>query len=102
MYDFSDEEPTSSFPNSYYGDFSEILETVKHAIQERNNHPSSLELLHGYHRVDPKRGSERFCFVTQGYGISSNTSMSVKLIGLTMLIILKLRYANINDIFTVF
>ena len=56
MYDFSDEEPTSSFPNSYYGDFTEILKTVKNALQERNKYSSNIELIHGYHRVDPKRG----------------------------------------------
>lgn len=56
MYDFSDEEPTSLFPNSYYGDFTEILQTVKNALQERNIHSSNMELMHGFHRVDPKRG----------------------------------------------
>eukprot|EP00111_Clytia_hemisphaerica_P023368 TCONS_00068795-protein len=57
MYAFTDQEPTSSFPASYYGDFTEILQTVKQAINQKYGN-RRLELLNGYHRVDPKRGAE--------------------------------------------
>ena len=57
MYAFTDQEPTSSFPTSYYGDFTEILQTVKQAINQKYGN-RRLDLLNGYHRVDPKRGNK--------------------------------------------
>ena len=57
MYSFSDDEPTSNFPNFYYGDFSKILQTIKLTLHKQQKGPSNLQLLHGYHRVDPKRGT---------------------------------------------
>lgn len=56
MYSFSDTEAVSSFPTAYYKDFTEVLQTVKRAIQQKYNRPLKLDLVNGYHRVDPRRG----------------------------------------------